>query len=136
MKVNDGYLEQTLNKQASVVLEGRVGPAEARALPLRGGEEEAEGPHNLRTNKSRDSTLHAQLSQFLENSSCSVMKTVYRIFLIKWSKRALQLGCSKLISQQSRWIQRAQRIKCLSVSICILVSLLEVDSFTVSKTSI
>lgn len=41
------YLEQPLNKQASVVLEGRVSLAQARALPLCLGEEEAECPHNL-----------------------------------------------------------------------------------------
>lgn len=43
-----GYLEQTLDKQARVVLEGGVGPAQARALPLGGREEEAECSDNLR----------------------------------------------------------------------------------------
>lgn len=42
-----GYLEQTLDKQASVVFEGRVSLAQARALPLRQGEEEAERAHDL-----------------------------------------------------------------------------------------
>lgn len=42
-----GYLEQTLNKQARVVLEGGVGPAQAWALPLGGREEEAERSDDL-----------------------------------------------------------------------------------------
>lgn len=42
-----GVLEQTLNKQASVIFERGVSFAEARALPLRGGQEEAQGSDNL-----------------------------------------------------------------------------------------
>lgn len=48
-----GYLEQTLNKQACVIFKGRVGLAEARAFPLRRGEEEAKCPHNLHKGKNR-----------------------------------------------------------------------------------
>lgn len=43
-----GYLEQTLNKQARVVLEGGVGPAQAWALSLGGSEKEAECSDDLR----------------------------------------------------------------------------------------
>lgn len=42
-----GYLEETLDEQASIVLEGRVGLAQPGALPLRWGEEEAQSPYDL-----------------------------------------------------------------------------------------
>lgn len=54
----DGYLEKTLNKQASVISEGRVALAEARALPLGRREEEAESPNNLQENRLQSLTLH------------------------------------------------------------------------------
>lgn len=57
MSSNPPYLEEALHKQPGVVSEGGGGSTEAGAPLLGGGEEEAEGPHNLMRNRRFPSEL-------------------------------------------------------------------------------
>lgn len=58
------YLQEALDKQPSVIFEGRVGSTEAGALPLGGGEEEAEGPHDLTRKSSQLPTVSTYMQNF------------------------------------------------------------------------
>lgn len=58
------YLQEALDKQPRVVFEGGVDSTEAGALPLGGGEEEAEGPHDLTRNSSRIPAVRTRSENF------------------------------------------------------------------------
>lgn len=94
------YLQEALDKQSRVIFERRVGSTEARALPLGGGEEEAESPHDLTRNSSRILTVSTRLENF---QKVTKQRNCPQLWVLNWDLLCFLRDWS-LLPWNNHWI--------------------------------